>query len=95
MVIVRTGWMRTFTIDSDPKRYWNSEPGLSLDCAAWLHARDVAAVASDNWGVEVMTPSAAAIETVLHAVLIRDMGMTLGEPFVLDELAEACETRGI
>jgi kynurenine formamidase len=93
IVLVRTGWMRTFTVDADAKRYWNGEPGLSLDCAAWLHARDVAAVASDNWGVEVMTPNAAVIETVLHAVLIRDMGMTLGELFVLDELAEACAER--
>jgi kynurenine formamidase len=94
VVIVRTGWMRNFTVDADPRRYWNGEPGLTLDCAAWLHARDVAAVCSDNWGVEVMAPDSKVIETVLHAVLIRDMGMTLGELFVLDELAQACETRG-
>jgi kynurenine formamidase len=94
IVLVRTGWLRTFTIDADAKRYWKGEPGLSVDCAAWLHDHDIAAVASDNWGVEVMAPDAAVIETVLHAVLIRDMGMTLGELFVLDELAQACEARG-
>jgi kynurenine formamidase len=94
IVIVRTGWMRTFTVDKDPKRYWNGEPGLSIECASWLHAHETAAVASDNWGVEVMAPDAAGFATAVHAVLIRDMGMTLGELFVLDELAEACAARG-
>lgn len=93
ILLVRTGWMRTFTIDADPHRYWNGEPGLSLDCAPWLHARDVAAICSDNWGVEVMAPDAGH-STDLHAVLLRDMGMTLGELFVLDALADACEARG-
>ena len=54
VVLVRTGWMRCFTVNGDAPRYWNGEPGLTLDCAPWLHARDVAAVASDNWGVEVI-----------------------------------------
>jgi kynurenine formamidase len=94
IVLFRTGWMRTFTVDKDAPRYWNGEPGLTLECATWLHGRDVAAVASDNWGVEVMAPNSTRPETELHAVLIRDMGMTLGELFILDELAEACEARG-
>jgi kynurenine formamidase len=41
-----------------------------------------------------MDPDAKSHGTDVHAVLIRDMGMTLGELFVLDELAEACAERG-
>lgn len=93
ILLVRTGWMRTFTVDADPHRYWNGEPGLALECASWLHARDIAAVCSDNWGVEVMPPDSGH-RTDLHAVLLRDMGMSLGELFVLDALADACAARG-
>jgi kynurenine formamidase len=42
----------------------------------------------------VAQPEVAGYATSVHAVLIRDMGMTLGELFVLDELAAACEQRG-
>ena len=95
IVIVRTGWLRAFTVHDDKARYWNGEPGLSLDCASWLHERDIAAVASDNWGVEAIAPSDGRADDApfpLHCVLIRDMGMTLGEIFVLDELADICAT---
>ena len=32
---------------------WRAIPGLSLACAEWLHDHEIAAVVSDNWGVEV------------------------------------------
>lgn len=94
ILLVRTGWLRCFTIDRDARRYWNGEPGLALDCAEWLHAREVAAVCSDNWGVEVAAPDLSELAVPLHCVAIRDMGMTLGEIFVLDELAEVCVETG-
>lgn len=93
IVIFRTGWMRCFTVDGDAVRYWNGEPGIDLSCARWLHEHDIAAVASDNWGIEVGRPDGQGYATSVHAVLIRDMGMSLGELFVLDELAQACEER--
>ena len=94
VVLFRTGWMRCFTVDGNAARYWNGEPGIGLDCCAWLHENEIAAVASDNWGIEVMQPDAKGHSTDVHAVLIRDMGMTLGELFVLDALADACAERG-
>lgn len=94
VVLFRTGWMRCFTVDGDAARYWNGEPGIGLDCCAWLQENEIAAVASDNWGIEVMAPDAKSHATDVHAVLIRDLGMTLGELFVLDELADACAQRG-
>jgi kynurenine formamidase len=67
---------------------------LAFECARWLHEREVAAVASDNWGVEVMPPNDATYYMPLHCVLIRDMGMTLGELFNLEELATDCAADG-
>lgn len=94
IVLVRTGWLRTYTEYGDTAGYWNGEPGLDLSCAEWLHRHDIAAVASDNWAIEVLPPGDKAFAMPLHCVLIRDMGMTLGEIFVLDALAEACAEAG-
>jgi kynurenine formamidase len=94
IVILRTGWIRCFTEDGDAARYWNGEPGIDLACAEWLHRREIAALASDNWGIEAMPANDSAFEMPVHCVLIRDMGMTLGEVFMLDELAEACAADG-
>ncbi len=89
ILLVRTGWIRHISVDRDVEAYWRGEPGLALECAEWLHHRDVAAVAADNWGVEVVRPDRVG-GMPLHAVLIRDMGMTLGEIFNFEQLAEDC-----
>ena len=75
--------------------FWDGAAGLTLECAEWLHARDVAAVCSDNWGVERRDPTEVNSGLPLHCVLIRDMGMTLGEIFMLDALAEDCAKDGV
>ncbi|KDA04722.1 cyclase [Microbacterium sp. CH12i] len=85
IVVVRTGWMQVL-LGGDAEAYFATEPGLDLSTARWLHERDVAFVASDNWGVEV-APSESGAAMPLHCVLVRDMGMPLGEMFVLEELA--------
>ncbi|OJW27939.1 MAG: cyclase [Rhodospirillales bacterium 69-11] len=91
ILIVRTGWIRHFLIDKSVPAYWDGEPGLSLACGEWLHKREVAAVCSDNWGVEVVDPPKRGADPLpLHCVLIRDMGMTLGEVFDLEALAKDC-----
>lgn len=94
ILLVRTGWMRCFTIDGSSEMYMDGEPGLHLDCAEWLHQRQVAAVCSDNWAVEVLDPT-QGFGLPLHCVLIRDLGMTLGEIFILDALADDCAADGV
>ena len=94
ILLVRTGWIRMFTQDGNAAAYWNGEPGLNLDCAEWLHEREISAVASDNWGIEAMPANDTAFNMPVHCVLIRDMGMTLGEVFLLDGLGDACEAAG-
>lgn len=86
ILLLRTGWITTFTIDRDREAFHASEPGLALETAYWLRARDVAVTAADNWGIEV-APSASGDEMPLHCVLVRDLGMPLGEMFDLEAVA--------
>lgn len=91
-LLVRTGWLRKGRTEGW-KGWLEEEPGLDPDCAAWIHDRELAMVACDNWGVEVLPADDGPVP--LHAVLIRDLGMMLGEMWNLDELADACRADGV
>jgi kynurenine formamidase len=71
------------------------EPGLGVQCAEWLWEHSVAAVAADNYAVEVVPSEHRGAMLPLHLLLIRDMGMTIGEMFNLELLAEACAGDGV
>lgn len=92
ILMVRTGWYRHFLAgDSHTYLGQGAAPGLDLSCCSWLAEHEIAAIASDNWLVEItptLEPSPAAYP--FHCVMIRDVGMTLGEMFNLEELAEQC-----
>jgi kynurenine formamidase len=92
-LLVRTGW--GLKAAAEGWEGWTSaEPGLTLESAEWLHQREVAAVASDNSSVEVQPNQLGSHIYPVHAVLIRDMGMTLGEIFNLEDLAASCARDG-
>lgn len=94
VVLVRTGWYQRF-LAGDIEAYMESEqPGLGLTCPEWLFDKQAAAVAVDNYAVETRPSEDPAARLPLHMILIRDMGMTLGEMFHLEELAAACAERG-
>ena len=68
-------------------------PGLGLACCAWLRERETAAVACDNYIVEVVPSRQPPAVYPLHMVAIRDMGMTLGE--IVDDIGVgAAQKRG-
>jgi kynurenine formamidase len=94
VLLIRTGHMRAFTVDRDRVAYMKQMPGLGLACVEWLHAREVAAVASDTNMVEVWPPEDPSILFPLHMLCIRDMGLTLGEMFDLEALAADCAQDG-
>jgi kynurenine formamidase len=96
IVLVRTGWMRHFSVDNDRAKYEGFQPGLDPECALWLYDKSAAAVASDNSAVEVMN-----METItgpmpipFHMLTLRDMGMPLGELWQLEGLAADCAADG-
>jgi len=69
-------------------------PGLEFETLSWLHAKEIAAVASDTWGVEVRPNRTEEYMQPWHWIVIPIMGLTHGEMFNLDELAEDCARDG-
>jgi kynurenine formamidase len=96
IVLVRTGWYRYYLDEGLGVPYVGTEiPGLGVSCCPWLRDRDVAALAADNQAVEVKPSPHPDWGLPVHMILIRDMGMTLGEMFDLEGLARACAADGV
>jgi kynurenine formamidase len=89
ILAVRTGWRRKALVEGWGG-WMTGNPGLSVGCAEWLHDREIAAVISDNWGIEVQPAEKGQGILPLHCILIRDMGMMLGEIFDFEDLAADC-----
>jgi kynurenine formamidase len=70
-------------------------PGLSFHTADWVHGHEIAAVATDTWGMEVRPNEIPDSFQPLHQVFIPNMGLTIGEIFFLDELADDCARDGV
>jgi kynurenine formamidase len=95
VLLVRTGHMKRFRDAGTWEGYIGPDTaGLSVHCARWLFERQVAAVASDNWGVEVLPFETEECVMPLHMIAIRDMGLLLGEMFDLERLSDACAEDG-
>ena len=69
-------------------------PGLALDTTAWIHERELAAVASDTWGLEVQPNETEDVFQPLHIILLVGMGLLMGEIFDLEALADDCASDG-
>ncbi|HXX88645.1 MAG TPA: cyclase family protein [Acidimicrobiales bacterium] len=79
----------------DVMRYMGQAPGLTMATAAWFHARDVAAVATDTLSLEVIPCEDPAAYLPVHLLHLVEMGMTQGQNFLLDPLADDCATDGV
>ncbi len=90
-LLVRTGQMKAKLDSGSWDGYPGGDaPGLGFDTLDWLHHREVAAVATDTWGVEVRPNQTRDATQPWHWVSIPNMGLTVGEIFHLEELAEDC-----
>ncbi|GEK87401.1 cyclase family protein [Microbacterium aerolatum] len=94
IVLVRTGQYARTRRDGWNDYAGGPAPGLSLTTAGWLHSTEIAAIATDTWGFEVR-PNEFDVPAFqpLHQVVIPNIGLTIGEMWNLDELAEACAQR--
>ena len=70
-------------------------PGLAWRSAEWLQRREVAGVAVDNWSCERWPSTVPGSTAPFHQIAIRDVGLLLGEMFILDELSRACAADGV
>jgi kynurenine formamidase len=95
ILLVRTGHMSRY-LDRKDWRHFDLDPfpGISIYATPWLHARQIAAIASDNYAVEVRPSELPAFRNPFHVIAIPNMGLTLGEIFFLDELAADCAGDG-
>ncbi len=70
-------------------------PGLSFDTLGWIQEREIAALASDTWGVEVRPNELTFVNQPWHRVALPQMGLCVGEIFDLEALAVDCASDGI
>jgi kynurenine formamidase len=94
IVLVRTGQLTRAHRDGWGGYAGGDAPGLSFTTAGWLHRHEIAAVATDTWGVEVRPNEFDGAFQPLHQVVIPHMGLLLGEMWDLDALAANCAADG-
>jgi kynurenine formamidase len=95
LLLIRTGHMSRY-LDQGNWNYFDLDdsPGVSVHTAPWMHAKEIAAVASDNYAVEVRPSELPMFRSPFHICAIPNMGLTLGEIFYLEELAADCAADG-
>ena len=90
-LLVRTGQMAMCRKRGGWGDYAGGDaPGLSFQTAPWIHAKQLAAIATDTWGMEVRPNEIPDTYQPLHQVLIPNMGLLVGEIFDLEALAADC-----
>lgn len=95
ILLVRTGMMTRCLEKKSWQGYCGGDaPGLSVHCARWLYEREIAAVATDTFALEVSPSEVADCVFPLHMISLRNTGLLFGEIFRLDALAAACAEDG-
>jgi kynurenine formamidase len=70
-------------------------PGLGLRSIDWVAGRELAAIATDTWGMEVLPNETADVFQPLHIVFIVHLGLWVGEIWDLEPLATDCAEDGV
>ena len=95
-VILRTGQMERCLAEGNWGAYAGGDaPGVNFENCYWCQEKQIAAICSDTWGVEVRPNETKELNQPWHWVVIPAMGLTMGEMFNLKELAEDCDADGI
>jgi kynurenine formamidase len=71
-----------------------SAPGLALDTATWIFDHEIAALATDTWGMEVLPNETPDVFQPMHIILLVHTGLMVGEIFDLEPLADDCASDG-
>jgi kynurenine formamidase len=95
VMMFRTGWYQYYLEGNHELYLGFQSAGLGISACEWLHDREVAAVAGDVFAIEALPGREEGTSLPLHMVLIRDLGLTLGEMFNFEELAADCTADGV
>ncbi len=94
-VIIRTGQMERCLTEQAWGGYAGGDaPGVRFENCYWCQEKQIAAICSDTWGVEVRPNETDEVNQPWHWVVIPAMGLTMGEMFFVKELAEDCAADG-
>ncbi len=105
VVLVRTGQAAHLALPGRPGiggrppqrdlvAYTWPAPGLTVSTARWLRRHDVGAVATDTMVLEVYPCEDEQLYLPVHVLHLVEMGLTQGQNWFLDDLADACATDG-
>ena len=95
-VIVRTGQMERCLKEGEWGGYAGGDaPGVKFENCYWCQDKQIAAICTDTWGVEVRPNETTEANQPWHWVVIPAMGLCMGEIFYLKELAEDCAEDGV
>jgi kynurenine formamidase len=94
MLLIRTGAMSAVRDGDWTDFYARPRAGLHYTVASWLGEKRIAAVAADNHGIECPS-DLPGVRNPFHMLALRDMGISLGEFWSLDELAADCAADGV
>ena len=91
-LLIRTGQMGQVMERGSWGDYAGGDsPGLTIETAEWLYRKEVAAIASDTWGVEVRPNVTPDCYQPWHVIVLPNMGLLMGEMFYLEDLGENCD----
>jgi kynurenine formamidase len=95
-VLVRTGSIARVRAEGAWGDYAGGPaPGLGLASIDWVAQHEVAAVATDTWGMEVRPNETPDVFQPLHIVFIVHLGLWVGEIWDMEPLAEDCAADGV
>lgn len=90
IVLIRTGQSQYF-LDGNVQRYRRPVPALDYDAPLFFHERGAAAIAIDNMPLELIPSNVDEVVLPVHVLCLVMMGLLLGENWVLEDLAAACD----
>lgn len=95
-VMVRTGAIAQVRERGEWGEYaGGAAPGLGLASVDWIAEHEIAALATDTWGMEVLPNETPDVFQPLHIILIVHLGLWIGEIWDLEGLAEDCAADGV
>jgi hypothetical protein len=86
MAVLREGRRDDYRIEA---------PGFGVESIAWFRDHDVALVANDTYAFEVWPPEHPEAMMAVHMLDLRDVGLTQGQLWELDDLAADCASDGV
>lgn len=97
ILVIRTGWIGSYYYTPKEEFYKDFlEPGLtySKELVQWFADMEIPNLATDTIANEVTFEPETGVLLPLHSALMRNLGITLAEILLLDELAEDCAADG-